>query len=133
MKRLFVLTLLLLFFGSLAWGQTYTQTQPANCTLSDYVCNGIPVTGGSYGFGSGSGSLTVGSAFSFSVNGEAHYGTITKVIQQAPALRAGNTGPFSFAFTTGDGYSGTVSGQVLVKPVGRWAYAEIETSDLEVQ
>lgn len=127
MKR-FALSLLFLL-SSICFAQTtYTQTQPSNCALADYVCNGIPLGGGLvYGFQSGSGYLSAGAGFYIG----SHYGTISKVLVAPPPLRDGNSGPFSFTYSTKDNHNGKVSGSITVLEVHSryvWPYAVVESS-----
>ena len=113
---------------------TYTQSQPANCQLADYVCNQIPLgNGNQYSFAAGSKTIYAGAAFTLEVNGVNNGGSITEV-SSYPALTIGNQGPFSFTWSA-NGLTGSVSGYIVVEKVcGRycWPMAKIQASTVTV-
>ena len=80
--------------------QTYYQVQPHTCLLATYNCNGIPLkvpldTDARYAFGGSDTGIVVGGYFAVVVNDKTgESGHITHILQQAPPLRTGKSGPF---------------------------------------
>jgi len=114
---------------------TYTQTNPAPCSLATYECNQIPLNAGaSYNVQAEYG-WSVESAFDlFTVDGNAVYAKITAITQPAPPLKAGNSGNFSFTWASGS-VTGTTSGTIKVENVCHnrcWPQAWIESSTVTV-
>lgn len=139
------LPLLVLLLCTSAFAQTtYTQSAPQHCTLSDWVCNGIPLSNGNlYQVDGPYAALTTGSFFSLYVGGVSHNGKVTAVKAQPPltapyTCKPGticSTGTLELSFSTTDGLTGTVSANVSIEKVcGRycWPLVWIESSTVTV-
>ena len=141
MKKILLGVSLLCVLSIASSALTYYQLQPQTCLLESYDCNGIPLkvpldNDAAYSFSGGATGIAVGGSFAVVVNDKTgESGKITHILQQAPPLHAGNSGPFGFGFSLSNGHTGTVTGKIKVTQVCHrycWPYAIVESSTVVV-
>ena len=141
MKKILLGVSLLCVLSMASAAQTYYQLQPHTCLLATYNCNGntlkVPLdSDAAYSFGGSDTGIVVGGYFAVAVNDKTDEGGhITHIVQQAPPLRAGKSGPFGFVFFLRNGHTGTVTGKITVTQVCNrycWPYAIVESSTVVI-
>ena len=141
MKKILLGVSLLCVLSIASSAQTYYQVKPQTCLLASYNCNGIPLkvsldSDAAYSFGGSNTDIVVGGYIAVAVNDKTgEGGHITQIVQQAPPLHAGKSGPFGFIFRLSNGHMGTVTGKITVTQFCSnrcWPHAIVESSTVVI-